>query len=119
MTRETLKQRISRIRLWCSSKGKGKSKKGAGQSTTISLQASLQAAIPAHLVATSSTSLLYKLTDVKPYNLNIAVEPVAVTYPETTAHVQAIIKCAAANKVNVQARGGGHGYANYGEFEFC
>jgi hypothetical protein len=88
---------------------------GSGHSAPVGLQSCLQAAIPSNLVSSASTNLLYKLTDVKPYNLNVPVAPVAVTYPQTTAHVQAIIKCAAANKVNVQAKGGGHSYANYGE----
>ncbi|KAF2459934.1 hypothetical protein BDY21DRAFT_281402 [Lineolata rhizophorae] len=57
---------------------------------------------------------LYQLTDVKPYNLDIPVEPAAVTYPETSQHVADIIKCASEADVKVQARSGGHSYANYG-----
>jgi FAD/FMN-containing dehydrogenase len=77
------------------------------------LQTCLSSAIPSSMFATPSTNLFYSLVDVKPYNLDISVSPVAVTFPKTVSDVQAIVKCAAANKVNVQARGGGHSYANY------
>jgi FAD/FMN-containing dehydrogenase len=56
---------------------------------------------------------LYQLQDVKPYNLAIPIKPAAVTYPRTTAQVAAIIKCAVEANVKVQARSGGHSYANY------
>lgn len=58
--------------------------------------------------------LLYQLTDVKPYNLDIPVTPAAVTYPESADQVAAIIKCAAKSNLKVQARCGGHSYGNYG-----
>lgn len=58
---------------------------------------------------------LYQLVDVKPYNQDVEVHPVAVTYPETTDQVSAIVNCATAEAgYTVQARGGGHSYANYG-----
>lgn len=57
---------------------------------------------------------LYQLNHVKPYNLDIPITPAAVTYPETTDHVAAIVKCAADNNLKVQPRCGGHSYANYG-----
>ncbi len=56
---------------------------------------------------------LYKLRDAKPYNLDIPIKPSAVTYPKTTAQVAAIIKCAVGAGLKVQARCGGHSYANY------
>jgi FAD/FMN-containing dehydrogenase len=56
---------------------------------------------------------LYKLKDVKPYNLAISIKPVVVTYPKTTAQVAGIVKCAADANLKVQARCGGHSYANY------
>lgn len=59
------------------------------------------------------TDLFYQTKDVKPYNLAIPVRPAAITYPRTTAQVAAIIKCAAAANLKVQARSGGHSYANY------
>jgi FAD/FMN-containing dehydrogenase len=73
----------------------------------------LQYSIPSSLVALP-TKLDYYLVDVTPYNLNIPVNPSAVTYPETTAHVQAIVKCAAQYNYQVQAKGGGHSYGNFG-----
>jgi FAD/FMN-containing dehydrogenase len=59
-------------------------------------------------------SLLYQVTDVRPYNLDIIVTPTAVTYPSTADQVAAIVKCAVDSNLNVQARSGGHSYANYG-----
>jgi FAD binding domain len=86
---------------------------GAGHSTS-GLVSCLTSSIPSSLVATQSSNLLYKIEDVHQYNLDISINPVAVTFPQTVDHVSAIIKCAAANKVNVQAKGGGHSYGNYG-----
>ncbi|KAI2616638.1 putative glucooligosaccharide oxidase [Hypomontagnella submonticulosa] len=57
---------------------------------------------------------LYQVSWVNRYNLDIPVEPVAVTRPENTQDVSEFIKCAAANNVKVQAKSGGHSYANYG-----
>jgi FAD/FMN-containing dehydrogenase len=59
------------------------------------------------------TKITYQLEDVKPYNLTIPVKPAAVTYPKTATQVAAIIKCAVEAGLKVQARGGGHSYANY------
>ncbi|KDN62913.1 putative FAD binding domain-containing protein [Colletotrichum sublineola] len=56
----------------------------------------------------------YQLNWVKPYNLDIAVEPIAVTRPETKEDVAGFVKCAADNDVKVQAKSGGHSYANFG-----
>lgn len=60
-----------------------------------------------------STDPLYQISDVHPYNLDIPITPAAVTYPETAEHVAAIVKCAADAELKVQARSGGHSYANY------
>ncbi|TVY45562.1 Berberine bridge enzyme-like [Lachnellula occidentalis] len=54
----------------------------------------------------------YELHDVHPYNLDVSVAPVAVTYPQTATQVAAIVACAGSD-FKVQARGGGHSYANY------
>lgn len=59
------------------------------------------------------TDLLYGLLDVRPYNLEVSVAPIAVTYPSTADQVAAIVKCAGSD-FKIQARGGGHSYANYG-----
>lgn len=67
-----------------------------------------------NLVAFPSNPL-YQLQHVKPYNLDIAVAPVAITYPKTNEQVAAVVKCATSIAGHtVQARGGGHSYANYG-----
>lgn len=55
----------------------------------------------------------YQLENVKPYNLAIPIKPAAVTYPRTAAQVAAIVKCAVEAGLKVQARSGGHSYANY------
>ncbi|PVF96030.1 FAD-binding domain-containing protein [Serendipita vermifera] len=55
----------------------------------------------------------YQLTAVKPYNWDIPITPAAVTRPTTTKEVSRIVQCAAASGVKVQARSGGHNYANY------
>ncbi|KFX99752.1 hypothetical protein V490_01673 [Pseudogymnoascus sp. VKM F-3557] len=59
------------------------------------------------------TKPFYQISDVKPYNLSIPIEPAAITYPKTTAQVAAIIKCAVDANLKVQARSGGHSYGNY------
>ena len=56
---------------------------------------------------------LFEAHDVKPYNLDRIVKPAAITYPKTSAQVAAIIQVAVENNRKVQARGGGHSYANY------
>ncbi|KAJ4354689.1 uncharacterized protein N0V89_006426 [Didymosphaeria variabile] len=65
------------------------------------------------LVAGQST-IGYQLSHVKPYNLDIPVNPSAVTYPRSSEQVAAIVKCAVDNSIKVQPRCGGHSYANYG-----
>lgn len=56
----------------------------------------------------------YHATAVHPYNLNYPVTPAAVTYPETSEQVAAIVKCADRYGYKVQGRSGGHSYANFG-----
>ncbi|KAK5788731.1 hypothetical protein VI817_009689 [Penicillium citrinum] len=53
------------------------------------------------------------------YNTDIPVVPAAITYPETTEEVAAIVSCAADHKYKVQARSGGHSYANYGTLSYA
>ncbi|CAG8619718.1 11470_t:CDS:2, partial [Acaulospora colombiana] len=52
-------------------------------------------------------------TAVKPYNWDIPITPVAVTRPVTTKQLSRVVQCASASGVKVQARSGGHSYANY------
>ena len=56
----------------------------------------------------------FQIKDVRPYNLEYPVKPVAVTYPDTADDVASIVQCAANHGMKVQARSGGHSYANYG-----
>ena len=56
---------------------------------------------------------LYKWTAVKGYNIDISVTPAAVARPSTAEEVSRIVQCAVASSLKVQARSGGHGYANY------
>ena len=57
---------------------------------------------------------LYQIQWVKPYNLDAQVTPAAVVRPRTAQDVSAIVICATKNNVKVQAKSGGHSYANYG-----
>ncbi|KAJ8110055.1 hypothetical protein OPT61_g6999 [Boeremia exigua] len=86
-----------------------------GNTSSSPVQKCLESAVGGDkgLLAMKGTPL-FQLLHVKPYNLGIAVAPAAVTYPETTEHISAIVKCAVENKVKVQPRCGGHSYANYG-----
>ncbi|TWU73200.1 hypothetical protein ED733_004375 [Metarhizium rileyi] len=57
---------------------------------------------------------LYQVEWVRAYNQAVHVTPVAVIRPKSAEEVAAAVKCAAQNKVRVQAKSGGHSYANYG-----
>ncbi|KAI0121832.1 putative glucooligosaccharide oxidase [Daldinia grandis] len=57
---------------------------------------------------------LYQVSWVNRYNLDIPVEPIAVTRPDNAQDVSGFIKCAVANNVKVQPKSGGHSYANFG-----
>ena len=84
---------------------------GNQQSTT--LQDCLIAVVgPGNLAFPSKP--FYQFTDVKPYNLDIHVTPIAVTYPSTNDEVAGIVKCAAKHGAKVQGRSGGHSYGNFG-----
>lgn len=56
----------------------------------------------------------YQAFAVNPYNLNVPVSPVAVTFPESSQQIADIVKCAVDYGYKVQAKSGGHSYANYG-----
>lgn len=58
--------------------------------------------------------LLYQAFWVKPYNLAVDVSPAAVVRPNSSEEVAAAVRCAADGGVKVQARSGGHSYANFG-----
>ncbi|KND86277.1 Cannabidiolic acid synthase [Tolypocladium ophioglossoides CBS 100239] len=57
---------------------------------------------------------LYQVAWVKPFNLDVPVTPVAVIRPNSASEVAGAVKCAVASGVQVQAKSGGHSYANYG-----
>ena len=80
-------------------------------STESALRPCLTGAVP-HVAFPDE--LFYQLRDAQPWNLNIPVLPAAVTYPETSDQVAAVIRCAAENDFKVQANSGGHRYGNYG-----
>ena len=56
--------------------------------------------------------LLYQIRWAKPYNLDgdVSVAPVAVVRPQTAADISAVIQCATASNLKVQAKSGGHSY---------
>jgi len=85
-----------------------------GGPTSESIQQGLLAALGGqdHLIA-FPTKLLYQFEDAKPYNLDLPIIPAAVTYPKTPEQIAAIIKYASAANLKVQARSGGHSYANF------
>jgi hypothetical protein len=60
------------------------------------------------------TKLLYQFEDAKPYNLDYPIVPAAVTYPKTSEQIAEIVRFASEAGIKVQARSGGHSYANYG-----
>lgn len=84
-----------------------------GNNNSSAVQKCLESAVGAKNFASAST-VAYQLAHVKPYNLDIPVNPAAVTYPSTSEQVAAVVKCAVDNKLKVQPRSGGHSYANYG-----
>ncbi|EPE05477.1 fad binding domain-containing protein [Ophiostoma piceae UAMH 11346] len=88
---------------------------GAAASTPTALQTCLNNACSGCTGCVGYPSdLLYQTKWVKPYNLAIDITPVAVVKPKTAADVSAFVQCAAANDVSVQAKSGGHSYANFG-----
>ncbi|KAF1830620.1 FAD-binding domain-containing protein [Decorospora gaudefroyi] len=84
-----------------------------GNTSSSAVQECLEGAVGKNNVAFKGASF-FQISDVRPYNLDIPVTPAAVTYPETTEQIAAIVKCAVDNSLKVQPRCGGHSYANYG-----
>lgn len=86
-----------------------------GNTNSSAAQKCLEAAVGGNTALIASRSTVgYQISHVKPYNLDIPVNPAAVTYPQTSDQVAAIVKCAVDNELKVQPRCGGHSYANYG-----
>ena len=85
---------------------------GAGHSTEFERE--LERALhKAPGVARFPDDLFYHFEYVKPYNLDVPVNPAAVTYPRTVEQVSTIVEFAATHNFKVQARSGGHSYGNY------
>lgn len=61
--------------------------------------------------AASPSTPLYQAAWVRPFNLEVPVEPAAVVRPVDGGEVAAAVRCAVASGVKVQARSGGHSYA--------
>ena len=59
------------------------------------------------------SKMQYQEDDVRRFNLDVKTVPACVTYPKTTEQVVAIVKVAIENGVHVQAKSGGHSYANF------
>lgn len=85
-----------------------------GNTSSTAVQKCLESALDNHkeLLAFKATPF-YQLKHVRPYNLDNPVTPLAITYPQSASHIAATIKCASDNGLKVQARSGGHSYANY------
>ena len=52
-------------------------------------------------------------SETNPYNLDYPVHPAAIVRPTTVEEVSAAVQCAVKAGVKVQARSGGHSFANY------
>ncbi len=52
--------------------------------------------------------------DVAPFNLRLNYTPVAIAVPETIAHIQDAVRCAAKLGVKANPKCGGHSYASFG-----
>ncbi|OMP89069.1 Reticuline oxidase [Diplodia seriata] len=88
-------------------------KASSAAAATPDLQSCLTTAVGGDANVAFPSDLLYQITDVKPYNLDISVTPTAVTYPDSAEQVAGIVACAAQYDHKVQARSGGHSYGNY------
>ncbi|KAF2668898.1 FAD-binding domain-containing protein [Microthyrium microscopicum] len=75
------------------------------------LPACLLSSLPASSVLLRSDPIFGLKT--VPYNLAIPVHPLAVVYANSSEDVAAAVKCASKFGKSVQAKSGGHGYANY------
>lgn len=56
----------------------------------------------------------FHLTAVRPWNRNVHIVPAAVTRPQTSEDISAVVRCAARQGVKVQPRSGGHSFGGYG-----
>ena len=88
-----------------------------GNTSSTAVQKCLESAVGGNKALLAYKDVpLFQIAHVKPFNLDVPVTPLVVTYPQSADHVAKIVKCAADNNVKVQPRCGGHSYANYGNF---
>jgi FAD/FMN-containing dehydrogenase len=77
------------------------------------LQTCLASALSSRADYSFPTDAFYAFSAVKPYNTAFAPMPAAVTRPRTAHEVAAVVACAAGQGLHVQARGGGHSFADF------
>jgi FAD/FMN-containing dehydrogenase len=65
-------------------------------------------------LVTFRDDVFYNFRGLPSYNLAYPVHPAVITYPERTAQVAEIVRCAIESNHHVQAYSGGHSYGNYG-----
>ncbi|KAK1221872.1 hypothetical protein PQX77_015306 [Marasmius sp. AFHP31] len=83
-----------------------------GNAPSTPFQTCLQSALPRTAISIPSDPF-YDLSAVKAYNKAFDITPVAVVRPSTTEQVSKVVVCATENGVKVQARSGGHSYADF------
>jgi FAD/FMN-containing dehydrogenase len=77
------------------------------------LQTCLASALSNRADYSLPTDAFYALSAVKPYNTAFAPTPAAVTRPRTADEVAAVVACAKGRGMHVQARSGGHSFADF------
>ena len=88
--------------------------KASTTTTTTAVHKCLLSAVNGNSAHVSFQNDLYGVTAVHEYTLNFPMTPAAVTFPETSEQVAALVKCAAEYEYKVQARSGGHSSGNHG-----
>lgn len=83
-----------------------------GQTPSTPFETCLGAALPKGAISLPSDPF-YDLNAVKRFNTAIESTPVAVVRPSTAQEVSKSVLCAVEHGIKVQARSGGHSYANY------
>ncbi|KAL0566878.1 hypothetical protein V5O48_015121 [Marasmius crinis-equi] len=83
-----------------------------GNTPSTPFETCLHSALPNSAISVPSDPF-YDLSAVKAYNKAYDIVPAAVVRPSTTDEVSKVVVCASENGVKVQARSGGHSYADY------
>ena len=84
-----------------------------GNSPSSPLESCLANALTSRADFSLPKDPFYQLTAVKPYNTAFSITPAAVTRPRSADEVAAVVKCATDQGLKVQARSGGHSYADF------